>query len=445
MEDEDNRRTELVAETWGEVDVDGNGILDADELYSVLMNPSLELPDDVDVEPIMAELDPDGSGVVEFDAFLNWYLNMREEMDSEADLEDLLGDIDLDAFSSDEEEEVEEEEEEEEEEEPAPQEDESDLLAGLDEIEGINAEEEQAQAQAAAAVPEPAAPPAAADTDAASRGVQERVRRFSVEDLAAYTGAPEADGPGAEGQVEAVVDSVATALGIEPEQRTEEEVMVLFDWSEHVASTFFRNLTSSTLRKEVCRRLKGERHPAGHTLFNQGDVGETFYVIVSGEIGILVNGNQVATLGRGGAFGELSLTGEAAEDRQRGASGVTLSGPTILGTLDRVTYRSLIDSMKGWGTDLQQLRENGAVSGGREDGGPPTEVFDVRQDGETMQLRVSCEGIELLLPDGNPSLLRQEGARPLYSLRTAHSHHRGRPVRMHVHMCTRACMTDFRD
>jgi MFS family permease len=47
--------------------------------------------------------------------------------------------------------------------------------------------------------------------------------------------------------------------------------------------------------------------PAGATVFEQGDVGESFYIIERGHVDVIGDGRAIATLGRGDAFGEIAL------------------------------------------------------------------------------------------------------------------------------------------
>lgn len=47
--------------------------------------------------------------------------------------------------------------------------------------------------------------------------------------------------------------------------------------------------------------------PAGDVIMKQGDEGDNFYVIDSGEVDIYVNDNHVGCVGEGGSFGELAL------------------------------------------------------------------------------------------------------------------------------------------
>lgn len=49
---------------------------------------------------------------------------------------------------------------------------------------------------------------------------------------------------------------------------------------------------------------------AGQTVFRQGDPGDLMYVVQSGEVEVLYNGQRLETLGEGNIFGEMSLINE---------------------------------------------------------------------------------------------------------------------------------------
>lgn len=75
----------------------------------------------------------------------------------------------------------------------------------------------------------------------------------------------------------------------------------------------------------------------GETVISQGDEGDNFYIVDSGEVEVLVNGEPVTTIGEGGSFGELALiygTPRAATVRARSA--LKLWG------LDRDSYRRIL-------------------------------------------------------------------------------------------------------
>jgi CRP-like cAMP-binding protein len=47
--------------------------------------------------------------------------------------------------------------------------------------------------------------------------------------------------------------------------------------------------------------------PAGHVVFSQGDIGDRYFVIESGDADVIGDGHVVATLGPGQGFGEIAL------------------------------------------------------------------------------------------------------------------------------------------
>ena len=73
-------------------------------------------------------------------------------------------------------------------------------------------------------------------------------------------------------------------------------------------------------------------------IIKQGDTqADYFYVIDSGKCDVLVDGRRVATLGRGQSFGELALMYFAPR-----AATVVAVEPTVLWTMDRMTFRSVL-------------------------------------------------------------------------------------------------------
>lgn len=79
------------------------------------------------------------------------------------------------------------------------------------------------------------------------------------------------------------------------------------------------------------------QHIEGEVVIKQGDEGDNFYIVDSGEVDIFVNNNHVSTLGEGTSFGELALiygTPRAADVRAK----------TVLKlwAIDRDSYRRIL-------------------------------------------------------------------------------------------------------
>jgi CRP-like cAMP-binding protein len=59
--------------------------------------------------------------------------------------------------------------------------------------------------------------------------------------------------------------------------------------------------------EQLARGLEGLEVPAGATVVEQGDVGDRYFVIESGQAEVVGDGRVVATLGPGQGFGEVAL------------------------------------------------------------------------------------------------------------------------------------------
>ena len=59
--------------------------------------------------------------------------------------------------------------------------------------------------------------------------------------------------------------------------------------------------------EQLARGLERCAFPAGATVFSQGDAGDLYYVVESGEVDVLGDGRLLATLGPGEGFGEIAL------------------------------------------------------------------------------------------------------------------------------------------
>jgi hypothetical protein len=59
--------------------------------------------------------------------------------------------------------------------------------------------------------------------------------------------------------------------------------------------------------ERLARGLEPVVVPAGHTVVDQGDIGDQFFVIEAGEAEVIGDGRVVTTLGPGEGFGEIAL------------------------------------------------------------------------------------------------------------------------------------------
>ncbi len=78
-------------------------------------------------------------------------------------------------------------------------------------------------------------------------------------------------------------------------------------------------------------------HCAGEIIIKQGDEGDNFYIIDSGEVAVYVNNEMVTTISDGGSFGELALI-----YGQLRAATVKAKSDVKLWAIDRDTYRRIL-------------------------------------------------------------------------------------------------------
>lgn len=78
---------------------------------------------------------------------------------------------------------------------------------------------------------------------------------------------------------------------------------------------------------------------AGRTLITQGQSGDTFYVLLDGEVDVSVDGKHRATLGPGSFFGEISML-----DRGPATATAVTKTPARLMVMSHAQFR---DAIKG--------------------------------------------------------------------------------------------------
>ena len=57
----------------------------------------------------------------------------------------------------------------------------------------------------------------------------------------------------------------------------------------------------------VAHKMTEESYPTGQRILRQGFTGTGFYVIVEGEVAVRIDGSEIARLGKGDFFGEMSI------------------------------------------------------------------------------------------------------------------------------------------
>jgi CRP-like cAMP-binding protein len=116
---------------------------------------------------------------------------------------------------------------------------------------------------------------------------------------------------------------------------------------EHLAQV---PLFSALSRRElalVARRAEDVTVPAGKVLVSEGETGQQFFVIMSGQAKLTRRGALIATLGPGASFGELALL----DKHPRNATAVAET-PMELVVLGQREFAGLIDDVPGFARKL---------------------------------------------------------------------------------------------
>ena len=109
---------------------------------------------------------------------------------------------------------------------------------------------------------------------------------------------------------------------------------------------------------ECCRSICLLQVEENHEVFLQGEIGDTYYAVITGSVRILISGNSVGDISEGGSFGEVAVLGKDEAHQKRGAS-VIANEPTSLASLGRGPY---IKASGGWFTSLRHvLKKPGSV------------------------------------------------------------------------------------
>ncbi len=111
--------------------------------------------------------------------------------------------------------------------------------------------------------------------------------------------------------------------------------------------TLFADLSAPQLQG-VAGRMEEAFFAEGERVLRQGLTGSGFYVILDGEVGVVIDGEQRSTLGRGEFFGEISILLQAPPVADivalRPMRCLVLAGPAVEAFLvdhPRVMYRML--------------------------------------------------------------------------------------------------------
>ncbi len=89
---------------------------------------------------------------------------------------------------------------------------------------------------------------------------------------------------------------------------------------------------------------------AGHVVFKEGDTGDAMYVVVEGEVELLVKGRLVETLGPGGVLGEMALL-----DKVPRSAGAIAKTPCRLVEINEKRFRFLVQQTPNFALQLMRV------------------------------------------------------------------------------------------
>lgn len=132
------------------------------------------------------------------------------------------------------------------------------------------------------------------------------------------------------------VADAPTATVINREKTSRDVEVIAHALSKHF---IFTNLSTDS-RIQVINNMRLYIMGPKEVVFQQGTVGQNFYIVAHGKLEVLVNGKRVNILGAGDSFGELALI----HDALRSASIVTVN-KVCMWVLDRNTFRTAIQEL----------------------------------------------------------------------------------------------------
>ena len=100
--------------------------------------------------------------------------------------------------------------------------------------------------------------------------------------------------------------------------------------------------------------LPGDAHltslPAGHVIFAQGDPGDVMYVVVDGEVQVLIDGKPVERVAAGGIVGEMALIDAGA----RSATAITKTNCLVV-AVDERSFNDLVGRRPEFAIQVMQV------------------------------------------------------------------------------------------
>eukprot|EP00931_Biecheleriopsis_adriatica_P014792 TRINITY_DN11685_c0_g1_i1.p1 TRINITY_DN11685_c0_g1~~TRINITY_DN11685_c0_g1_i1.p1 ORF type:complete len:1045 (-),score=191.86 TRINITY_DN11685_c0_g1_i1:13-3114(-) len=152
---------------------------------------------------------------------------------------------------------------------------------------------------------------------------------------------------GSEGAKVAILREVGLETALRGRYRSQSEVSK--EGGSDLQSTYARKMVivkkvpllrhlNKQQTEKVIGNFKVEQRAHGYVVFKQGEPGQHFFVIVEGEVTVLIDGKKVRTMGKNATFGERALL----FDDLRTATIQVSSGKVELWTLEKSVFKQII-------------------------------------------------------------------------------------------------------
>ena len=140
-------------------------------------------------------------------------------------------------------------------------------------------------------------------------------------------------------------------LSKRPNERSCDEIDMVFEELQHLKA--LGHLTN-TVKKQLSACVQSEHHPKQNTvIFNQGDAGHSWYIILRGSVNVVIVGKGVVcTLHEGDDFGKLALVNDA----PRAATIVTNEPNCYFLRVDKHNFNTILRDVEA---NTVRLKEHG--------------------------------------------------------------------------------------
>lgn len=102
------------------------------------------------------------------------------------------------------------------------------------------------------------------------------------------------------GKLAFVTKSIKKTCMVAPEDRTDDELEAMSRLlSRDLAPVFFAKFRNPLSRRALCRVMQHSVFQRGDVIFQQGDVGEHFYIVLSGRVSVTIDASRAASLDGG--------------------------------------------------------------------------------------------------------------------------------------------------